>query len=132
MTTDNLGFRSARFETALHRIARGAVTLAAAGSLACLMLRGWRWAVAYLLGAAASYLNFHWLKRVVEALGGALTARPSPKFAILIGLRYLLLGAGAYAIVNFTSLSLPAALIGLFVPVAAVILEIIFELIYAS
>jgi hypothetical protein len=122
----------AHFETALRRIARGAAALAAAGSLACLMLRGWRWAVAYLLGAAASYLNFHWLKRVVDGVGGAATARPSPKFAILIGLRYLLLGAGAYAIVNLTSLSLPAALIGLFVPVAAVILEIIFELIYAS
>jgi hypothetical protein len=49
-----------------------------------------------------------------------------------MGLRYLLLAAGAYVIVNFTSLSLPAALAGLFVPVAAVILEIVFELIYAS
>ena len=68
----------------------------------------------------------------VDALGAKLTARPSPKFAILIGLRYLLLGAGAYVIVNFTSLSLPAALIGLFVPVAAVILEIIYELIYGA
>ena len=121
----------AHFETALRRIARGTVALAAAGCLVCLILRGWRWAVAYLLGAAASYLNFRWLKRVVDALGGALSARPSPKFAILIGLRYLLLGAGAYALVNFTSLSLPAALIGLFVPVVAVIVEIVFELIYA-
>jgi ATP synthase I chain len=129
MTMDR---EQALFESALRRIARGTVALAAAGCLVCLVLRGWRWAVAYLLGAAASYLNFRWLKRVVDALGGALSARPSPKFAILIGLRYLLLAAGAYAIVNFTSLSLPAALIGLFVPVAAVILEIIFELIYAS
>ena len=122
----------AHFENALVRIARGTVALAAAGCLVCLILRGWRWALAYLLGAAASYLNFRWLKRVVDALGGALTARPSPKFAILIGLRYVLLGAGAYAIVNFTSLSLPAALIGLFVPVAAVIVEIVFELVAKS
>ncbi len=120
------------FETALRRIARGTVALGAAGCAICLFWRGWKWALAYLLGAAASYLNFRWLKRVVDALGGALSARPSPKFAILIGLRYVLLGAGAYVIVNFTSLSLPAALIGLFVPVAAVILEIIFELTYAS
>jgi ATP synthase I subunit len=122
----------ALFEAALGRIARGTIALAAVGCLVCLILRGWRWAVAYLLGAAASYLNFRWLKRVVDALGGAMTARPSPKFAILIGLRYLLLGAGAYAIVNFTSLSLPAALIGLFVPVAAVIMEIVFELVAKS
>ena len=64
----------------------------------------------------------------MDALGAALSARPSPKFAILIGLRYVLLGAGAYVIVNFTSLSLAAALVGLFVPVAAVIGEIVFEL----
>jgi hypothetical protein len=120
----------AHYENALRRMMRGMVALAAAGCLAFLILRGWRWAVAYLLGAAASYLNFRWLKRVVDGLGGTSTARPSPKFAILIGLRYLLLGAGAYVIVNFTSLSLPAALIGLFVPAAAVMQEIIFELIY--
>jgi len=65
-----------------------------------LLWKGWNWAVAYLLGAAASYLNFRWLKRLVEALGGAPKARPSPRFAILIGLRYLLLAAGAYAIVT--------------------------------
>jgi hypothetical protein len=121
-----------RFESALRRISHATVALAAAGCLVCLFLRGWRWAVAYLLGAAASYLNFRWLKRGVDALGAALYSRPSPKFAILIGLRYVLLGAAAYAIVNFTSLSLPAALIGLFVPVAAVILEIVFQLIYAA
>ncbi len=120
------------FESAMCRIMRGTVALAAAGCLVCLVLRGWRWALAYLLGAAASYLNFRWLKRVVDALGAVLSARPSPKFAILIGLRYVLLGAGAYVIVNFTSLSLPAALIGLFVPVAAVIVEIVFQLIYAA
>jgi len=122
----------ALFESALRRIARETFALAAAGCLVCLFLRGWKWAVPYVLGAGASYLNFRWLKRVVDALGGALTARPSPKFAILIGLRYVLLAAGAYVIVKFTPLSLPAALIGLFVPVAAVILEMIFELVYAA
>jgi len=120
------------FENALRRITRGMAALAAAGCLLCLVLRGWRWAAAYLLGAAAAGLNFRWLKRVVDALGGTARRRPGAKFAILMGLRYMLLAAGAYAIVNFTSLSLPAALIGLFVPVAAVILEIVFELIYAS
>jgi hypothetical protein len=117
------------FDNALRRITRGTMLLAVAGCLFCLLWRGWKWALPYLLGAAASYLNFRWLKRVVDALGGALSARPSPKYAVLIGLRYLLLGAGVYAIVSFTSLSLPAALTGLLVPVAAVIGEIIFELV---
>jgi hypothetical protein len=122
----------AHFDAALRRITRGSLALAAAGCLVCLILRGWTAAVAFLLGAVASYLNFRWLKKLVDALGGAAHTRPSPRFAILIGLRYLLLAAGAYVIVNFTALSLPAALTGLFVPVAAVILEIMFELVYAS
>jgi hypothetical protein len=120
------------YDSALSRVGRWTVALTAAGWLVLVLWKGWTWAFAYLLGAAASYLNLLWLKRVVEALSGAAQARPSPRFAILIGLRYLLLAAGAYAIVTFTSLSLPAALTGLFVPAAAVILEIVFELIYAS
>ena len=121
----------ALFDSALRRITLATVALAAAGCLVLLLLRGWTWALAYLLGGVASYLNFRWLKRLVDALGAAARRRPSPRFAVFLGLRYLLLAAGAYVIVNFTSLSLPAALIGLFVPIAAVILEILFELIYA-
>jgi len=131
MAPDGANPEQTHFEIALRRITRGTLALGIGGCFFCLFWRGWRWALAYLLGAAASYLNFRWLKRIVDELSGALSARPSPKYAVLIGLRYLLLGAGGYVIVNFTSLSLPAALIGLFVPVAAVILEIIFELIYA-
>jgi hypothetical protein len=119
------------FDAALRRIMRWAIALAAAGCLLSLVLRGWTWAAGFLLGAAASWLNFRWLKKVVDALGGAAQARPRAGFAVLIGVRYLLLAAGAYAILNLTALSLPAALTGLFVPVAAVILEIMFELVYA-
>jgi hypothetical protein len=122
----------ALFEAALGRITRLTIGLAAAGCLLLLARKGWTWAVAYLLGATASCLNFLWLKRLADALGARAAARPSPLFVVFIGLRYLLLAAGAYAIVNFTPLNLPAALVGLFVPVAAVIAEIIFELIYAS
>jgi hypothetical protein len=50
---------------------------------------------------------------------------------VLLGLRYVLLGAGAYVILKYTAISLPAALAGLFVPVAAVLIEILIELAYA-
>jgi len=121
----------AHYDAALLRITRITVILTAGGSLFCWFWRGWKWGAAYLLGATASYLNFRWLKRLVEALGPAPRVRLSPRFAVIMGLRYLVLAAGAYVIVNFTSLSLPAALAGLLVPAAAVILEIIFELVYA-
>ena len=48
-----------------------------------------------------------------------------------IGGGIFLLGLGAYAIVRFSEISLTAALVGLFAPAAAVILEILVELIYA-
>ena len=46
-------------------------------------------------------------------------------------MRYVLLGGGAYVILKYSAISLPAALAGLFVSVAAVIVEILFELAYA-
>ncbi len=122
----------AHYDAAVGRIMRASWMLAAGGCLFCLLWRGWKWGLAYLLGAGASHLNFRWIKRIVDALGPAPRARPSPKFAIFIGLRYLVLAAGAYVIVSFTSLSLQAALAGLLVPVAAVILEIVFELVYGA
>ena len=85
------------------------------------------------LGAAAGYLNFRWLKRLVDSLDEAARGKPpKARVAVFLGLRYLLLAAGGYVILNFSSLSLAAALIGLFVPAAAVVLEILFELIYAG
>ena len=51
--------------------------------------------------------------------------------AVLLGLRYVLLGGGAYVILKYTAISLPAALAGLFIPAAAVIVEILIQLVYA-
>ena len=66
---------------------------------------------------------------MVDALG---RKRPTRKrVAVLAGLRYALLGGGAYVIIQFSSVSVMAALVGLFVAVAAVIVEICFELVYA-
>jgi hypothetical protein len=96
---------------------------------------GWQWGVGFLLGAMASWANFHWLKRLVMALSQASAApgkSPRKRVAVIFGLRYLLLAAGAYAIVNYSEFSLAAALAGLFVAVAAVVIEIVFELIYAG
>ena len=113
---------------ALARLPRAMAAVAAAGSLVLLLARGWTWGAGFAIGAAASWLNFRWLKQIVEALGGA---RPRRRLALLLGLRYLLLGAGAYVIVRFSAISLPAALAGLFVSVAAVIIEILIQLAYA-
>ena len=117
-------------ERALKRIRRGALAVAAAGILAALALQGWRWGLAFAAGAAGSCLNFYWLHRMTEGLvpGGR---RPRKWLFIVLATRYLVLGWAGYAIVRVFGLSLAAILLGLFVPVAAIFVEIIYELMYA-
>jgi hypothetical protein len=117
----------------IARIHRWILGLTVAGAFVAFTTGGWRSGVGFLLGALASYVNFRWLRKLVDSLGQAASGKlPRSGTAVVLGLRYLLFGAAAYVILRFSALSLTAALIGLFVSVAAVILEILFELIYAG
>ena len=115
-------------ESALERMSKCMFALAAGGALALLVWQGWTWSLGWLMGCTASMLNYHWLRRVTDALG---SSSAKDRKAVLLGLRYVLLGGGSYVILKYTAISLPAALAGLFVPVAAVIIEILIELVYA-
>jgi hypothetical protein len=114
---------------AVDRIWKGIALLGAGGTLALLAWRGWKWSLGFALGSAVSALNFHWLKRIATSLGDS---RAKPRVAVLLGLRYLLLGGCSYVILKYSEISLAALFWGLFVAVAAVILEIVFELVYAQ
>src|SRR5262249_18384061 len=116
------------FHAASVRIARFMVVIALAGTVAALVVWGGKWAGGFLAGAGISGFNYRWLVRLVESLGGGRKAGASTVF---LALRYLLLGGGAYVILRYTSISLPAVLAGLFVLTAAVFVEVVFELIYA-
>ena len=107
------------------------IGLGIAGAVVSLLLKGWPWALGFLAGVAAAMLNFRWLHRLVAGIspGGR---RPGRGLLFFLAARYLLLGAAGYVIVNFFGLNLAAALAGLFVAVAAVILEISYELIHAG
>jgi hypothetical protein len=119
-------------DRAVSRIFRLTLALTVLGAAAYVVIAGWRGGCGFLLGGLISYLNFRWIKRSVYALGAAAGGKPPrARVAVFLGLRYLLLGASAYAILKFSEISLQAALVGLFVPAAAVILEILIELIYA-
>lgn len=115
------------FRQAAARIVRLMALLTAIGTVTAFIFRGWAWAAGFGAGAAISWLNFSWLKRLTEALGAKRLRRSS---AVFLGSRYLLLGLLAYVILRYSSISLPAVLTGLFVSVAAVIVEILFELVY--
>jgi len=126
-----MGPDQAFLDRAVTRIEFLIVFLSVAGTAAATIHGGGRWAVGFLVGAAVSAISFRWIKKVVNALGGPTGTPPRKRFAVVLGLRYLLLAGAGYVILNYSALSLAAALFGLFVPVAAVILEILFELTYA-
>jgi len=117
------------YDRALARIQRNIPAISFAGIAAAWILRGWTWGAGFALGAAVSWMNYRWLKQIADAVGGK--QRPRVRMAIVLGLRYFLLGGGAYVILRFTKVSVPSALLGLFVSVAAVVVEILFELLYA-
>jgi hypothetical protein len=120
-------------DRALARIHNFMAVLGAAGTVASGLYGGWRWMAGFLLGAGASWINFRWLKQLVNSIGETAAKKtPKTRVAVFLGMRYLLLAAAGYVILNYSTLSLWAALIGLFVPAAAVILEVLFELIYAG
>ena len=120
------------YDRALARIVRCMLALTVIGTVIVWFHGGWRWSAGFVAGALVSYLSFRGFERVANLLGPATEVKPPRvRVAILMGARYLLLAAGGYAIVRFSTLSLTAALLGLFVSAAAVILEILYELIYA-
>lgn len=89
------------------------------------------WGAGFLLGAVISFLNFRWLHRTVDAVGPDPKTKPSPAMTFLLSFRYLILGLVGYGIVRYFKVDIMAALLGLFVAVAAVLIEIFYELIYA-
>jgi hypothetical protein len=115
-------------DRAVRRIWKLIWAIGAGGTIVLTAWRGWAWGAGWLIGTAVSALNFRWLKQLVDAIGGPAA---KPRKAVFLGMRYLLLGGGAYVILRFSAISLPAALSGLFVSVAAVIVEILLELAYA-
>jgi len=93
---------------------------------------GWRAMVGFLLGCTISYLNFHWLKSGVAGLADRVTnaGRPQSGKGIVARflLRYALLGGAAYAILTSFPASLAGLFVGLFLPVAGIACEAIYEL----
>jgi hypothetical protein len=107
------------------------LAFAVAGLAVSAVLGSLAGAAGFAIGAAFSILSFRWLKQLVHALGGGGKKKPSARFAVLMGLRYLLVGVAAYVIVKFFGIHALAILAGLFVAAAAAVGEALYQLIYA-
>jgi hypothetical protein len=120
------------YSGALNRIARFMLVLALGLGAAAYWRYGWHIALGFACGCALAYLNFHWLKRVVDALGDR-AAQPgasqsSAGVVLRFLLRYVLMALGAYVIFTLSPASLYGLFAGLFLPVAAIACEAAYEM----
>ncbi len=120
-------------EGAPRRIYRLMAGLGLVGAIALLVARDWRWGLGFAVGAAISLLNFRAFEKIVAMIGAVSQEGAAPKRfgAVFLGGRYLLFAGAAYVIIRVLDANLLAALLGLFVCVGAVLIEILYELIYA-
>ncbi len=87
-----------------------------------------RLAAGFVTGAALAMLNYYWLHQAVENVFIAGHARVPKRAAIKFALRYPLAFAGVYFFYRTGWLPWAAILAGLFVPVAGVLIEAVFQI----
>ena len=123
------------FSGALDRIRRFMAILAPMLVGACWWRFGLRPAAGLAFGCLIAYVNFHWLKRVisgfVDRAAGTQTKQSSDGIVFRFVFRYVLMAVGAYVILTVSPASLNGLLAGLFLPVAAIACEAVYEL-YAA
>ena len=134
-STDEASALAARdekfYSSALLRIRAFMLVLAPLFCAMAWLKFGWSAATGFLLGSIIAYLNFHWLKSGVSVLVDKVTntgTRQSGKAVVArFLLRYALLGLAAYAILTSFPASLRGLFAGLFLPVAAIVCEAVYE-----
>lgn len=106
--------------------------LAGLGSFAVLAKSGLMGAASFLIGALIGILSFQFTRRLVMGIGTDGGIRPATWKLLLLGLRYLLVGAILYAMMLLFGLDILASLCGLLIPFSAVLLESLYELIHGT
>jgi hypothetical protein len=115
-------------DRALRRIRFLTVAVGLAGTVVVLVSQGLRPSAGFLMGATLSVANFEGLSMLAYAIGG--TQKPGAVAGLLIALRYVLIGCALYVIVRVLGFAPLAVLAGLLAAFGAVIIEILYELVF--
>ena len=122
----------AYLEAAVARLTRWLIGLAIVGTIIALVWRGPRIAGGFLLGALAAWVNLRLLERAVDRIGqlaasGNTKVRPRER-GVLVLFQLAALLAGAFVILRLSGFTIVSALCGFLVCPAAVLVEIVYEL----
>jgi hypothetical protein len=123
-------FDSAAFERAIARLPRWILLLAVAGTVIAGSFFGIAAAGGFLAGSIAAWINLRIVERTVDRvarLSG--TARPGGGAGTWLLIQFAGLILGAFVILRYSGFSMAAAFCGFLVCPAAVVLEIIYELV---
>ena len=121
------------------RIFRSIWIVGLAGTAAFWLWRGPGWAAGFAVGAALSALSFQWMKTAINTLAdtillgaspskpGAVSRRRSAGAVARFVLRYALIAVAGYVIFHSSVISLVAFFAGLFVAIAATLMEVAYQ-----
>jgi hypothetical protein len=122
----------AELDRAIARIPRWMAALGLLGGGIAGRIGGASYAGAFLVGAAAAWLNFRLIERTVNRLGrlaSATSAKPAGKgTGAWMFIQFAVLVLGAFVILGYSGFSLAAAVFGFLVCPAAAIAELVYEL----
>jgi len=121
------------------RIFRSIWIVGLAGTAAFWLWRGPGWAAGFAVGAALSALSFQWMKTAINTLAdtvllgaspsepGGVSKRRSAGAVARFVLRYALIAVAGYVIFRSSVISLVAFFAGLFVAIAATLVEVAYQ-----
>ncbi len=103
--------------------------LTVAGTLAAGSFRGLSAAGGFLMGALAAYFNFRLIERAANRIAGKSARKPRRGAGAWVLIQFAGLICGAFVIIKYSAFNMAAAFFGFFVCPAAVVLEIVYELV---
>ena len=107
------------------------VALTGAGVAGCWFAYGIAGAAGFGAGSMVSFANAYWMHRIVRSVGDP-DRKPSKPSIVLALFRYILILLLLYGILKFSETGFLTALAGCFVHIAAVALEVVYEITYGT